>query len=117
MIKKGYKVVNYDGSSLIYINAAVIYEIDRSTFPKKDCGPLTVFTNLKAAIYFKNRMLPPIRIFSCYYIRSQHEEVWYPCTYSLTQRVSLERLLQQNHSCILPNSVDLADEVILTEEL
>jgi len=115
MIKKGYKVLNVDLFSIIRSfpnEGGVQYSQVHSAIPQDRYGPLTVFKTLEGAVHFKNNVAGEGRIFKCYYIPSLQDTVWSP---SLT--VSLENLEELNFSCVIPGSVDLADEVILGEEL
>ncbi len=113
MIKTGYKVVQESLQSVISKDWAVFYKVGRSVTPQRGCGPLTVFKCIEGAVHFRRRMILPLRIFKCFYIQSADLGVW-----GIGHRhLPLIELEQTNNDCILLGSVDLADEVILTEEL
>jgi len=118
MLKRGYKVTSQNKRSVIRFidepsSPGVGYSRESSTLPKFGCGPLTVFKTLEGAVKFRSRVTGDYRLFSCYYIPSSDQEVW-----SFDQpHQSLYRLMISNLDCIIPGTVDLADEVILGEEL
>ena len=120
MIKMGYKVVNRNLRSATVANeGAVIYKVNESVYPKIGCGPLTVFKDKFAAAHFTTHLLFPSKIFRCFYIPSYAQEVWYLFdSYREDKiRVSLWALMADNYDCLIPNSVDLACEVVLVEEV
>ena len=120
MIKMGYKVVNRNLRSATVANeGAVIYKVDESVHPKIGCGPLTVFKDKFAAVHFTTHLINSPKIFKCFYIPSYAQEVWYLFdSYQENKiRVPLWALIANNYDCIIPNSVDLACEVVLVGEV
>lgn len=115
MIKKGYKVTSSQLTSVIQLSVGTtLYSRDESATPKLGCGPLTVFKNLEAAMYFKRAVAGRgVRIFTCYYLPTLISFVWI----NKRNLVSIGLLYEQNTISILPNSVDLAHELILGEEV
>ena len=116
MIKQGYKVVNINLQSALGLYGKILYRVGESVTPRKGCGPLTVFKSIEGAVRFKRQMIPPLRIFKCFYIPSAASAVWVKGG-SVYDYLPLEDLIKNNSDILLPDSVDLADEVILTEEL
>ena len=115
---KGYKVVgcwnDVTGvmqSSSEESRATVEYEFNKSTTPKKDFGPLAVFTTLRSArdyIAWMNE--DGLKAFPCDYIKSQKEYM-----FNGNYTVRLDQI--DLHGIDLSKNTDLADVVILRKEV
>lgn len=77
-IKRGYKVVRFDRTFKLYsmLMGELEYRIRKRVFPKKNFGPLCVFTNLNAANFNATRSEEPVRIYECTYLKSDFNAVW-----------------------------------------
>lgn len=116
MIKKGYKVTDSELRSAIRASTygSVLYRFESPIRPHQGCGPLTVFKTYEAARKFKTLAAgEAARIFVCYYIPSISNHVWTDPDFPM----SIEDLCDSNKVSIIPDSVDLADELILGEEV
>lgn len=84
MIKIGYKVLRERelgflmsfSQSLPYHDGARTYHINKKTVPLNGFGPLTIFTNLIAALRYNYSMGGNGVIFVCQYEESEHDYVW-----------------------------------------
>lgn len=76
-VKVGYKVLDCSGKILTSSAQSrslggIRYYLNQRNVPKKNCGPLMVFTNLNAAIYYVDTlMILPARIYECQYSPSK----------------------------------------------
>uniref|UniRef100_A0A6M3JLF8 Uncharacterized protein n=1 Tax=viral metagenome TaxID=1070528 RepID=A0A6M3JLF8_9ZZZZ len=121
MLIKGWKVVkahNHSSAIQNFYTGAVFYRKGICTKPKPGCGPLTVFKTKEAAEFFiqklSNKLLGiefQLVIIHCLYTPSNLSSVW--CS-EYTTRLPAEELERLN-SCIIPNSIALADAIMPLE--
>ena len=111
ILKKGWKAV-YKRSDNIYYSViqhsesgGIYYVMNQWVYPKKQCGPLAVFTTEESAAYFiKDRYF--CTYFPCFYEPTKLEFVWC-CVLDLFTRKIARRLAS------LPENTALANKVML----
>jgi len=99
----GYKIVKKDlTSSFMNGYASVQYKIGKWVYPKKDCGPLAVFTNLNdAKENFRNNL---------------HNKI-FRCKYKISHISHLANKYRIMPAYFLPYGTDFAESVKLLEEI
>lgn len=114
--KRGYKVLETYGNltprSLFrgIWEGGVGYPLNEIVHPRKGCGPLTLFKNLKGADYLLSHCQSPAkpRIFPCEYFPSKERSVW-----SSTFKVLIRKLESRNSTILQKGSTVLADAIIV----
>jgi len=116
--REGYKVVFVTRNRRLvsdmgpYIDGVVEYKVGKKTVPNSGCGPLCIYTTLRAAVLGTFRFLYNWRDFKTIY-------AVYNCTYMLSRKktVWLNKDWSRARLKDLPDGTALADAVILTEKV
>lgn len=114
--KEGYKVVQEVRGgfiSTISTYGKVIYKVGEPVYPKSDCGPLCVFSDIEEAtifLKFLSRRMERLSLFKVMYLPSDNDRVWEKTPSNF---VYLRGLI----SFFGYTSTKLASEVILKERI
>lgn len=123
-LKVGWKVFRYSNNILTSaierkFGGGLDYPIGKIIKPKRNCGPLTVFTKFENARKFYAALYGQFKIRKILYRPSKLRTVWSTCSVDNRLReVSLGELIEDNSKIGLTlEAVDLASVVYVLDEI